>query len=70
MIICEACQAFYYFFARSLAQGYNGRHNVSQKSVNLVVYRFYCMTLFHSHTRRHVILEITAWSLNVFMVKA
>ena len=31
-----------------------GRHNVSRKSINLV-YRFYCMALFHSETRRHMI---------------
>ena len=28
-----------------------GRHNVSRKSVN----HFYCMVLFHSQTRRHMI---------------
>ena len=33
-----------------------GRHNVSPKiDKPLVVYRFYCMALFHSQTRRHVI---------------
>ena len=33
-----------------------GRHNVSRKSIKpLVVYRFYCMVLFHSQTRRHMI---------------
>ena len=26
----------------------------------LVVYRFYCMALFHSQTRRHMIKEVTA----------
>ena len=31
------------------------RHNVSRKSINLMVYRFYCMALFHSQTRRHMI---------------
>ena len=32
-----------------------GRHYVSRKSVckPLVVYRFYCMALFHSQTQRH-----------------
>ena len=35
------------------AQHYNGRHNVKP----LVVYRFYCMALFHSQTRRHVIKQ-------------
>ena len=33
-----------------------GRHNVSRKSIKpLVVYRFYCMALFHSQMRRHMI---------------
>ena len=32
------------------------RHNVSHKSIiPLVVYQFYCMALYHSKTRRHVI---------------
>ena len=30
----------------------HGRHNVSRKSK--VVYRFYCMALIHSQTRRHM----------------
>ena len=30
-----------------------GRHNVSRKSLNN--YRFYCVALFHSQTRRHKI---------------
>ena len=32
-----------------------GRHNVSRKSV--VVYRFYCMALFHSKTRDVIIIK-------------
>ena len=33
-----------------------GRHNISRKLIKpLVVYRFYCMALFHSQTRRHMI---------------
>ena len=33
-----------------------GRHNLSPKNDKpLVVYRFYCMALFHSQTRRHMI---------------
>ena len=34
-----------------------GCRNVSRKSIYkpLVVYRFYCMALFHSQTRRHMI---------------
>ena len=41
------------------------RHNVSRKSTKpLVVYRFYCMALFHSKTRRHMIkLNIPLLSL-------
>ena len=35
-------------------QRYYGRHNVSRKSKPLMVYRFYCMALFHSQMRRHV----------------
>ena len=36
-----------------------GRHNVSRKIYKpLVVYRFYCMALFHSQTRRHMIKMI------------
>ena len=31
-----------------------GRHNVKP----LVVYRFYCIALFHSKTRRHMIMQI------------
>ena len=32
-----------------------GRHNVSLKiDKTLVVYRFYCMALFHSQTQRHI----------------
>ena len=34
-----------------------GRNNVSRKSINQVVYRFYCMALFHSQTRRHMIIR-------------
>ena len=34
-------------------QRYYGRHNVSRKSV----YRFYCMALFHSQTRCHMIIN-------------
>ena len=34
-----------------------GRHNVSRKSIPLVVYRFYCIALYHSQTRRHVIIK-------------
>ena len=37
----------------SCTQRCYGRHNVSIKP--LVVYRFYCMALFHSQTRRHMI---------------
>ena len=40
MIKSKACRAFYYFFATSLI---------------LVVYRFYCMVLFHSQTRHHML---------------
>ena len=33
-----------------------GRHNVSRQSVNQkVVYRFYCMALFHSWTQHHML---------------
>ena len=39
-----------------------GRHNVSRKSCKqLVVYRFYCMALFHSQTRRHMINHLYCW---------
>ena len=35
-----------------------GRHNVSRKiDKPLVVYRFYSMALFHSQTRRHMIIR-------------
>ena len=38
------------------AQRCYGHHNVSRKfDKPLVVYRFYCMALFHSQTRRHMI---------------
>ena len=48
---CENVKNFPYSKRR-----YYGRHKVSRKSVTkLVVYRFYCMVLFHSLTRRHVI---------------
>ena len=32
-------------------------HNISRKSVKLVVYRFYCMALYHFPTLRHVIIQ-------------
>ena len=35
----------------SFTQRYNGRHNLSRT----VAYRFYCIALYHSQTRRHVI---------------
>ena len=34
------------------------RKNVMILSSPLVVYRFYCMALFHSQTRRHMIIKI------------
>ena len=44
-------------------QGCYGRHNVSRKSVKqLVVYRFYCMALFHSQTQRHMIKDLNGCS--------
>ena len=39
----------------------NGRPNVSLKSIPLVVYRFYCMALFHSQTRRHMISKVSTF---------
>ena len=32
-----------------------GRHNVSKN----LVYRFYCMALYHFQTQRHVIIMVT-----------
>ena len=96
-IKCEACRAFYLFYAISLinsiiqehvvrfylsydikislkyhfcrrnviffslcTQRCYGRHNVSQKiDKQLVFYRFYCMALFHSQARRHMIKYAT-----------
>ena len=45
-----------------------GRHNVSRKSINKpVVYRFYCMALFHSQARRHMINDFPSFlSFHVF----
>ena len=41
------------------------RHDVSQKSVKpLVVYRFYCMALFHSQTQCHMIISFMAFILS------
>ena len=41
------------------AQRCYGHHNVSRKSIKpLVVYRFYCMALFHSQMRHHMIKPI------------
>ena len=41
-----------------------GRHNVPRKSVKeMVVYRFNCMVLFHSETRRHMIKDFTCYKL-------
>ena len=42
-------------------------HNVIKICKSLVVYRFYCMALFHSQTRRHMInksCEIKTFDLN------
>ena len=41
-----------------------GRHNVP-----LVVYRFYCMALFHSQTRRHMIKSIINDRRDVFVFR-
>ena len=35
------------------------------KCFRIVVYRFYCMKLYHSQTRRHVINEFTKSALSV-----
>ena len=74
-IKCEACRAFYLFFATSLINSIRQEHECkilflisAVKKViilscyptyrfpkickSLVVYRFYCMALFHSQTRR------------------
>ena len=41
-------------------QCYNGRHYVTLLICKpLVVYRFYCMMLYHSQTQRHVITSNT-----------
>ena len=44
-------------------QRYNGRRDVTLLTYKpLVVYRFYCIALFHSQTRRHVIsMYIKNW---------
>ena len=34
------------------------RHNVSKIDKPLVVYRFHCMALFHSQTRRHMKIKV------------
>ena len=39
-----------------------GRHNVSRKSIN----RFYCMALFHSQMRRHMINVFFKCCINSF----
>ena len=45
----------------SCTQRCYGRHNVSRKSI----YRFYCMALFHSQTRRHMIMKIYHMTLTL-----
>ena len=46
---------------QSFAQFYNELHYKKLKICKqLVVYRFYCMALYHSQTRRHLINEITS----------
>ena len=39
----------------SFTQRYKGRHNVFPK---IVIYRFYCIALYHSQMRRHVIKTV------------
>ena len=41
----------------SCTQRCYGRNNVSRIDKPLVVYRFYCIALYHSQTRRHVIMR-------------
>ena len=48
----------------SVTQRYNGRHNVPRKSVHHY-YRLYCIALYHSQTRRHVIKYL----FSVFKIK-
>ena len=47
----------------SLEQCYNGRHYVALRICKpLVVYQFYCMVLYHSQTRHHVIKSNKAFN--------
>ena len=44
----------------SFTQRYNGRHSVTLLICKpLVVYRFYCMSLYHLQTQRHLIIYFT-----------
>ena len=48
-------------FLLSFMQRYNGHHYVTlyiQNCKLIVVYRFYCMALYHSHRRHHVINSV------------
>ena len=38
--------------------------------VNLVVYRFYCMALFHSQTRRHIIHFVSSIGYNIIGINS
>ena len=50
-------------------QYYNGRHFVTLLICKpLVVYRFYCMALYHSQTRRHMIKDIKSMFLFLYKV--
>ena len=52
-------------YCHLLGKGINGRHYLICKP--LVVYRFYCMVLYHSQTRRHMIQFFRTFTVLFYM---